>query len=890
MTSAKMTALFSLLGLSLLILAPVESAAKEISSDLHKITLPNGMAAIVKESHRAPVVAVQVWVKAGSAYETDKEAGITHLIEHMIFKGTEKRGLGEIAREITSVGGSINAYTSFDVTVYHCVVPRQFLDTALDVLSDAVFHSTFDPKELELEKKVILEEIRMREDRPKPKLFRILTETAYAVHPYRRPIIGYPETVQSFERPDIQAYMARRYRPGHMSVIVSGDVEASRALARIQEIFGAAAPEQVREQIPEFTQPQEPAQESARLHAETMDIHEGHLAVAFTGLPGFNSPEVPALDVLGELLGSGESSRLTLSLRSRLQLVHSIAADAFTPAGPGLFEVIASLEPEKAQETLAQIFREVFRLQNEEVLEEELERAKIKVETRFVYAQETMEGEARELGVFETLANDPYAEKLYLEKVRKISAQDIQRVARQVFRRDNVNVAMIMPEDQPSKLTLQEMGIIAQEAELQAQGIMSSDTGGLVHPVRRTNLANGLTLLVQEAPEVPTVAFRLVFPGGVRYETEETNGLFNFLARAWTKGTEAHSAQGLAELIEGMGANVSGFSGSNTFGLEGRFLSQTLDKGLAVFAELLLTPTFPQEEVDKLRPLLLAQLKSREDNIPQVAVREFRRLLFAPHPYSMDPLGSAPAVQGITSQQLLSAYKDYALPDRAVLSVVGDVRAEQIIADLETLLGGWFQQSESIAASPPPPEPLNAQRFLNLKREKQQVHIVLGFPGASFNSPDRYALEVLNAFLSGGIGGRLFARLRDEKGLAYSVTSFVGLGLDYGSFAFYVACAPEKKDTALKELWREIYRVIGEPLPAEELERAKRWLIGNYEIGLQTHGAKAMDMALNELYGLGFNFASRYVQEIGKVDAEQVLALAKRIMVPEQYVLVRVGP
>jgi zinc protease len=890
MTFARMTALFCFLGLSLLIAAPVESPAREISSDLHKITLPNGLAAIVKESHRAPVVAVQVWVKAGSAYETDEEAGITHLVEHMIFKGTEKRGAGEIAREIESVGGSINAYTSFDVTVYHCVVPRQFLDTALDVLSDAVFHSTFDPEELELEKKVVLEEIRMREDRPEPKLYRILRETAYTVHPYRRPIIGYPETVKSFKQADIKAYMARRYRPGHMSVIVSGDVEASRALARVQEVFGAAPPEKVPEQTPEPRQPEEPAQESARLHAETMEIHEAHLAVAFTGLPSFNSPEVPALDVLAELLGSGESSRLTLSLRSRLQLVHRITADAFTPAGPGLFEVTASLEPEKTQETLSQIFREVFRLQNEEVLEEELERAKIKVETRFVYAQETMEGEARELGVFETLANDPYAVKLYLEKVRKISAQDIQRVACQVFRRDNVNVAMIMPGDRPSKLTLQEMGIIAQEAELQAQGIMSSDAGALVHPVRRTNLANGLTILVQEAPEVPTVAFRLVFPGGVRYETEETSGLFNFLARAWTKGTEAHSAQGLAELIEGMGATISGFSGSNTFGLEGRFLSQTLDKGLAVFTELVLTPTFPQEEVDKLRPLLLAQLKSQEDNIPKVAVREFRRLFFSPHPYGMDPLGSAPAIQGITSQQLLSAYKDYALPDRAVLSVVGDVRTEQIITDLETLLGGWFQQSESAAASPPPPpEALSAPRFLNLKREKQQVHIVLGFPGVSFNSPDRYALEVLNAVLSGQ-GGRLFASLRDEKGLAYSVTSFVGLGLDYGSFAFYVACAPEKKDTALKELWREIYRVIDEPVPAKELERAKRWLIGNYEIGLQTHGAKAMDMALNELYGLGFNFASRYVQEIGKVDAEQVLALAKRTMVPEQYVLVRVGP
>jgi zinc protease len=167
--------------------------------------------------------------------------------------------------------------------------------------------------------------------------------------------------------------------------------------------------------------------------------------------------------------------------------------------------------------------------------------------------------------------------------------------------------------------------------------------------------------------------------------------------------------------------------------------------------------------------------------------------------------------------------------------------------------------------------------------------MVLGFPGTTFSAPDRYAVEVLNAVLAGQ-GGRLFENLRDDGGLAYSVTSFAGLGLDYGSFAFYIACAPEKKDRALKGLWREIYRVIEEPVPEEELERAKNWVAGNYRIGLQTHGAQALDMALNELYGLGFNFASRYVQEIGSVDGTRVREVARKFLDPQQYVLVRVGP
>ncbi len=876
---------FLLAAICLLAAFPLTSRAKELLPGLSKVVLPNGLNAIVKESHRAPVVAVQVWVKAGSAYETDKEAGITHLIEHMIFKGTKKRGPGELARAIESVGGTINAYTSVDYTVYHCVVPKQYLDTALDILSDAVFHSTFDSKELEREKKVVLEEMRMREDSPQARLYRMLMETAYKVYPYRRPVIGYPETVKSFTRQDILDYMARRYRPALMSVVVAGDVESNRALSLIRDTFGgaeaiAAEPSQ---------EPSEPAQEKPRLSAEAMDINEGYLAIAFSGIPDFNGPDVPAIDVLAALLGRGDSSRLAQALKERLQLVHSIDASAFTPAGPGLFEVTATLDPGNIQPALSQILKEIYRLQNEQVLDEELEKAKIQVETGFVYSQETMEGEARKLGLFQTMAGDPAAERIYLERIRKVSAEDIQRVARKYLGRKNFSVSLIAPEGHIPALTVDDLGITAQEAELEASGIEAGGAGILVRPVRRFTLTNGLTVLILEAPEVPTVAVRLVFPGGVRYERPKNNGLFNFLARAWTKGTDSHSALGISEMIDGMGGSISGFSGQNTFGLQGRFLTQNLEKGLGLFTEIVLTPTFPTNEVEKLRQLIIARIRQQEDYLPGVAIREFNRLLFSPHPYGMNPLGTVETIKTLTAADLQKAYKDYAVPERGVLSIVGDVNTDEVISEIKTLFGGWQAETDFVLPTPPAPEPLDSPRFLNLKREKQQDHIVLGFPGTTISSPERYSLEVLNAILSGQ-GGRLFTDLRDKKSLAYSVTSFLGLGLDYGSFAFYIACAPEKKSRAQKALWKEIYQILDEPVGNDELERAKKWLIGRYEIGLQTNGAQAMDMALNELYGLGYNYSSEYIKQIGKVTSDQVMDAAKKFLNTEAYVLVIVGP
>jgi len=882
--TSKTITLCILIIFSIQLVIPVSSLAMELIPGLSKIKLSNGLTAIVKENHRAPVAAIQVWVQAGSVYETEEENGITHLIEHMIFKGTERRGPGEIAKEIESVGGSINAYTSLDYTVYHCVVPKQFLNNSLNVLSDAVFNSSFDPDELEREKRVVLEEIKMRNDRPKTRLSSLLMETLYKVHPYGRPVIGYPDLVKSFTRQDIMAYMERRYRPSQITVVVVGDVDPSQARAAIQDTFGTVT----KKEPQEFSYPTEPRQEAPRIAMEAMEIQEGYLTVAFSGLPDFNDPDVPALDVLAAMLGKGESSRLTSSLRNRQQLVHSIDASAFTPAGPGFFEITASLDPEKVQETLPQIFHEIFRLENEIISEKELERAKVQVETDFVYSQETMEGEARKIGVFETISKNPHAEKLYVQKVREVSAHDVQRVAANIFRPENISVVMVLPEYSLPEFTSQELEVMAQEAELLAKGIVS-DRGAHVHTVKRFSLSNGLTVLVQEAPEVPTVALTMVLPGGVRYENEKTNGLFNFLAKAWTKGTRAHSAQDIAELVEGLGSSISGFSGQNTIGLQGRFLSQNLDKGLALFTEILVSPAFPSEEIKKLRPLILAELKSQDDYMPAVAVREFRRLLFAPHPYSMNPLGKPSVIEAISSKNLLETYRYFVIPDRGVLSIVGDIRAEEIISSIETMLGAWSMESGISLPTPSEPDPLISPRILNLKKKKRQVHTVLGFPGATFNSTERYALETMNALLSGQ-GGRLFLELRDKKSLAYSVTSFVGLGLDYGSFAFYIACAPEKKDQALKGLWQETYRITKEPITEEELERAKRWLIGTHEIGLQTNRARALNMALNELYGLGYNYAAEYIRKIDEVTADQVLNVANKFMNSEEYVLVRVGP
>ncbi len=852
---------------------------------LVKKIFPNGLTAVIKESPRAPVVAVQVWVKAGSAYEKDSQAGITHLIEHMIFKGTEKRRAGELARIIESLGGTINAYTSYDYTVYHCVVPSTYLATALDVLDDAVFHSIFDQGELEREKKVVLEEMRMREDRPKVMLYEDLMKTSYSSYPYRRPIIGYENTVMSLTREDILSYMAERYRPCNIAVIVVGDVDPDKAEDLIGQYFGR----EKRSSCTPLVFPQEPRQTEPRYSVRPMDCQEGYLAISFSGLPSFKDSDVPALDLLSAYLSDGESSLLVSILKNRLQIVHSIHASAFTPEGPGLFEITANIDPDKTRHVLVQTLSELFRLKETEISPKELKRAKTQVLTDFLFSQETMEGEARKLGVFQTLAGDAAKERDYLEKIKQVTASDIKEICRKYFDPNAVNVVMVRPENARIALDRAFVAGAIQQALSDVHGQTNGVATGSAAKIKRFSLASGVTILAMESHDLPTVAVKVVFPGGLRYETPENNGIFNLLAKAWNKGTTLHSADAIAEITDGMGATISGFSGQNSFGIQGRFTSETFRKGLGLLVEILLSPTFPQKEVEKLKPLILAQIRQQDDYLPGVAVREFRKLLFSPHPYGMNILGRPETVIKLDSEDLKQIYRSYVVPDRAIISVVGDIDAENLRQELDILLRSWQNESSLFLPTPPDPEPLSSPRIVSIHRERQQEHIVLGFMGPGLTSQDRFPLEVLNAILSGQ-GGRLFTDLRDQKGLAYSVTSFTGFGIDYGSIACYIACEPQKKNDAEKGLWSEIYRAQKEAPLAGEIDRAKNWLIGRYQISLQTPGAKAMDMALNELYGLGYDFSDRYPEKIRKVTARQVQEMAKKYFSSQAYVLVTVGP
>ena len=874
--------------LLVVIMSTSPATAEELAPHLHKATLDNGLTVIVKEMPGTRVATVQIWVKAGSVYETADEAGITHFIEHMIFKGTETRGPGELAGAIEGVGGRVNAYTSYEYTVYHATLSAVHWDMAFAVLAEAVMHSVFDPVELEREIKVVLEEVSMRYDQPNIRLFHELMATAYTRHPYRLPVIGNVESINNFSRDRILQYIQKHYYPQNLTIVVAGDVKGNEVIARVKEIMGGMA----RGEIEPQALPVEPVQEKARFFTLKADIMQPQMAIAIP-ISKFADPDSPVLDVLAQIVGHGETSRLYRSLRDEKQLVYGINASAFTPADPGMFEITAVLDGSNMLQAFAATLEELFRLKYFSVTDDELKRAKRSLESDFVFNLERVEGQARVLGSFQMMTGDPREDE-YLAKIRAVTHEDIKQVAQKYFSGKNINVGFLMPTDSTFAPGMEEIEASIARA---GDGAIHSESEAMLpntylSRVHRFRLENGITLLVREDETVPTVGIRAVFPGGLRDETPLTNGAFSFISDLLPKGTKGMTAKELAEAVADMAGGLTGFSGKNTFGLKADFLARFFPEGLALVRDVLREPAFAPQEADKIRPELLAQLKQQEDSLTSLAFQEFNSQLFGGHPYGLNSIGSENAIKSFTAAALKDIYVQHARPENLVLAISGDVKAEETKDLVVGLFGDWQSTKKSAAHGIEedilPPVMLTEEKIRKISRDKEQVHLVIGFLGATLKDPERFGLEVLDTILSGQ-SGRLFTELRDKQSLAYSLSSFSFFGLDTGAFGIYVGTSPDKREQAINSVWHELKTMREEKVGEEELNRAKNILISQYELALQTHSAQALELGLNETYGLGQDYGNRYIEAIKEIDAVEVRRVARKYILPGAYVMVAVG-
>ncbi|MCZ6568819.1 MAG: pitrilysin family protein, partial [Deltaproteobacteria bacterium] len=706
-------------------------------------------------------------------------------------------------------------------------------------------------------------------DSPHRVLSQSVFATAYQQHPYRLPVIGTEELVKSFSREQLLDFFERWYVPNNMTFVAVGDLNPKATLKQIREAFSDVEPR------PDLSHPRqaESQQSTPRSIVVRRPFKQTLLGLAYP-ITAFGDPDTPYLDLLSMVLGSGDSSRLYRNVKDRLDYVHTISTSAYTPLDPGLFFVDATVEAERIEDAIGTISSELQRMRAFGPSEVELERARVNLLANQVYEKETMQGQARKIGYYESLGGGVEAEAAYLEKVKRATPEDLQRMAQKYLQPEHVNIAVLLPEDE--------------RPDLQAASLLTALTavgdGGrkLVGTPIRDGISgyvlpNGLRVIVKPNHSIPLVAMRLSFNGGQLGETEETQGLTSFLAEMLERGTQQRSAAQLAAEVEGIAGSLGGFSGRNSFGLTAEFLTDSLDIGLDLFADVLLHPAFPPDEIEKVRTERLAALKRREDRLSLKAFELFAKELFIGHPYRFPLIGNKASLERLEREELARYYATYAQPTNGVLSIVGDVEPDAIVEAFASKLSDWQgPEKVELPARKLPPEP-QGPREVSLEKNKSQVHILLGFAGLALDDPDLAALDVLTQILSGQ-GGRLFLELRDRKSLAYSVSAFSIEGIDTGSFGVYIASAPEKLEEAIEGLRRELRRILEEPITAEEVERAKGFLIGTQAVSLQPYGTQASLLSLEELYGLGAAHYLDYEKRIQAVTLDDLQRVAERVI------------
>ena len=828
-------------------------------------TLDNGLVIIVRADHSAPVVSAQAWSMTGSVHEGKwLGAGLSHVLEHMLFKGTTTRGAGRIDQEVQAAGGYMNAYTSFDRTVYHIDVPNTGAAVAVDILCDIMQNATLPADEMAKEKQVILREMDMNQDDPGRRSSRRLFETAYTRSPYRLTVIGYKDIYNELQAEDIRAYYRERYAPNNVFFVVVGDVEPAAVVGQIRAAYAASRARA----LPPMVLPEEPRQTGARELVEEAPIELGHAHVSWH-IPELRHPDVPVLDVLAAVLGQGRSSRLYQRVRETLALVHSADAWTYSPGATGLFGVSAVMDADKFPAARAALLAEVARLRDEPVSTAEVAKAVKQFISATLSTRKTMQGQAADLGGNWLAANDLNFSERYLAAVKRVTPADLQRVARAHLGPENRTLFALLPNGTAPR------------------GTTTTETNDQ-HGVQKFTLPNGLRLLVKEDHRLPFVEIRAVFQGGVLAETPANNGVTQLTGKMLLKGTRNRSAEDIAETIESVGGSLDAFGGNNSFGVSAEVLSGDFATGLGLVAEVLREPTFPEAPLAREREIQLAGIRAQRDHLLRSASITMRRTLFGETGYGLDTQGTETSVTGLQAADLRAFHERLTVPDNCVLAIYGDVSAEAVRAAVAAALGDWIPGGRPPVIAPPAPPLMAVQRVREL-RDKKQAVLIIGFRGATVYDPDRYALELLQEACS-DLGSRLFLRIRDHLGLAYYVGAQNFLGLVPGYFAFYVGTAPEQVELVETELLREAALLREEGLSDEELRRAKAKVIGQKKIAQQDLGGLALTASLDELFGLGFQHGDHDDTRYEAVTAEQIRAVARKYLTPEALVVSSILP
>ncbi len=812
--------------------------------------LDNGLELLVKQDFRHALCSIQFWVPTGSIHEgACLGSGLSHFLEHMVFKGSSKYSGKKAVEMLHGVGGSVNAYTSIERTVYHVELPSSALALGLEILGDMVFKPILDPSEINKERQVILREIDMCEDEPESKLSRLLFETAFRVHPYRFPVIGYPALLKKLSAQDLKAYHAKYYTPNRVKIVIAGAVDPEECLALAQRYYGSLP--RGFEDTP--TLPTEPLQLGPREVTTHGDYELARGFISFK-VPGITHSDAPGLDALAHALGYGYSSPLWQALREGQCLVQSIDASVWNPGQSGLFSIGYTCDPDKHSATQKALMPELAKILAAGFTQEKIDQYIRHFVVSEINAHKSIYGQASRIGFAYAIMGDPHYLPFYLEKLQALRPTDLQALGQRYLVPQTLTQAYLSPT--PKKNVSPKPVVKAEPFSYQSG-----------------TLSNGLRFLTIPNKELPKMHVTLASLGGPLFE--ESPGATYLLSTLLTKDTQKHTAQQVATQLESYAMSFNDFCGNNSFGVSAEALSLDQERLLDTLKEAILEPAFSKATLERERDAQLADIAEEAEDGLSLTLRRLRERFFKGHPYAIEPIGSSESVKTLTQANLQDYYKKQCVGPNTVVAITGDYTTASVDSFLQAL--------NALPASPlvPKAHPFTAPQSpheSSFTLEREQAIFTQAYAGVGLRHKDFFASEVLEELFS-SMSSKLFFTVREERSLAYFVGAGRIKGLDTGMFYFYAGIQNAAAPKLAQAVQAEIQRVqSGQFLPGE-IERAQQRLITRKHLSLQRLSERGMQAALNSLYGLPIDEAASYIQGIRSVNAAGLQAFAKEYLV-----------
>ncbi len=836
------------------------------AADYNVYKLDNGQTVVIQEVKTNPIVTIDTWIKTGSINENDANNGVSHFLEHLFFKGSTNHAPGEFDKILETKGALTNAATSKDFTHYYVTIPSKDFDLALEMHSDMLLNPLIPRKELEKERKVVIEEIMKDANSPNTIVYDNLINMLYTNHPYKRKVIGKADIISTIQRDQILDYYNKYYNPSNMVTVIVGDVDPAYAIEKVKNDFNAEYKKPLKN-----VYPQEKILTSQAKNTAYADTQTGYMIIGFRGTK-INDKNSYALDVLATILGEGRSSIFYRVLKDEKQLVYSIDATNTGFKDDGIFYITTVFDPEKCEKLQDTVFEEIKNIQQHGVSAEQLQLAKNVIERDTYYGRESISNIAGEIGYTFVTTDDIKYYDTYVENIKKVTADDVKRAAIKYLGKEKSAVSIVLPEKN-------------KEVKISNTTAFNNSPATFVNENKKTQkyeLSNGATLLLTPNKVNDIVAITIFSKGGEFIG--KIPGTANLTAAVLTKGTKKYSSIELAQVLEDNGIKIVPSVKPDSFMITVLTTKNEYDKTLEIIDEIINNASLDDYEIEKSRADKLNSIKKSKDIPLNIAIETYKTYIFENTPYSISNQILEKTLPQIQKEDIKSYYDKAFYPQNIVISINGNVEKEKTINEFTKIFNSKQGEKFDYANYSIPSLSTGKKVTTNIKDLKTDWIIIGWQTSGVLNKKDYATLEVIDSLLGAGMSSRLFKNLRDKDGLAYQLGSQYSSNVLKGAFIVYIGTNPENLNYAQQKMLEEVFRLKREFVGSKELQEAKDKLLGHYILGQETNLDKASTIGWFEATGRGYEFDDEYIKLINSVTESDIIDVANKYFT-DKYIL-----